>query len=84
MEISENIVVNTTVGNTPRKSPWGTSPAVTPCSLTTVMDEEVAKELQAKEDYLAGYHLQSNLVPSGLTFEGNELINSLPFVSGLI
>jgi len=38
------------------------------------MDEEVAKEMQAKEDYLAGYHLQANSVPSGLTFEGNELM----------
>lgn len=71
MEISENIVVNTAVGNTPSKCPWGTSPAVAPCCLTTVMDEEVAKELQAKEDYLAGYHLQANSVPSGLTFEGS-------------
>lgn len=70
MEISENIVVNTPIGNTPSKSPWGTSPAVTPCSLATVMDEEVAKELQAKEDYLSGYHLQANSVPSGLAFEG--------------
>ena len=74
MEISENIVVNTPVGNTQSKSPWGTSPAVTPCSLATVMDEEVAKELQAKEDYLSGYHLQANSVPSGLIFEGNELM----------
>ena len=74
MEISENIVVNTPVGNAPSKSPWGTNPAVTPCSLATVMDEEVAKQLQAKEDYLSGYHLQANSVPSGLTFEGNELM----------
>jgi len=74
MEISENIVVNTPVGNTPSKCPWGTNPAVTPCSLATVMDEEVAKQLQAKEDYLSGYHLQAPSVPPGLTFEGNELI----------
>ncbi|KAL9962862.1 hypothetical protein ACROYT_G032010 [Oculina patagonica] len=69
MEITENIVVNTPVGNTPTKSPWGKSPTVTPCSLASVMDEEVAKELQAKEDYLAGYHLQPSTDPSGLTFE---------------
>ena len=74
MEISENIVVNTPVVNTPSKSPWGTRPAVTACSLATVMDEEVAKEMQAKEDYLAGYNLQANSVPSGLAFEGNELM----------
>lgn len=73
MEITENIVVNTPVGNTPTKSPWGKSPTVTPCSLASVMDEEVAKELQAKEDYLAGYHLQPSTVPSGLTFEGKEV-----------
>lgn len=73
MEITENIVVNTPVGNTPiESSPWGKSPAVTPCSLASVMDEEVAKELQAKEDYLAGYHLQPSTVPTALTFEGNE------------
>jgi len=35
------------------------------------MDEEVAKELQAKEDYLAGYHLQASTVSSGMTFQGN-------------
>lgn len=73
MEITENIVVNNSVGNTPTKSPWGKSPVVTPCSLASVMDEEVAKELQAKEDYLAGYHLQGDTGPSGITFEGNEL-----------
>jgi len=30
----------------------------------------VAKELQAKEDYLAGYHLQASTVSSGMTFQG--------------
>lgn len=72
MEISENIVVNTSVGTTSTKcqSPWGKTPSVVPCSLSAVMDEEVAKELQAKEDYLAGYHLQPSTVSSGLTFEG--------------
>ena len=74
MEISKNIVVNTPVVNAPNKSPWGTSQAVAPCSLATVMDEEVAKEMQAKEDYLAGYHLQANSLPSGLIFEGNEFM----------
>lgn len=73
MEISENIVVNTTVGTAPTtsKSPWGKTPSIVPCSLSAVMDEEVAKELQAKEDYLAGYHLQASTVSSGMTFQGN-------------
>lgn len=73
MEISENIVVNTSVGSAPSKSksPWGKTPSIVPCSLSAVMDEEVAKELQAKEDYLAGYHLQASTVSSGMTFEGN-------------
>ena len=64
MEVSESIVVNSSVGNTPTKSPWGKTPNVVPCSFSAVMDEEVAKELQAKEDYLAGYHLQGSTVDS--------------------
>lgn len=72
MEITENIVVNTSVGATPTKSksPWGKTSNVVPCSLSAVMDEEVAKELQAEEDYLAGFRLQPRTVSSGLTFEG--------------
>lgn len=64
MEVSESIVVNSPVGNTPTKSPWGKTPNVVPCSFSAVMDEEVAKELQAKEDYLAGYHLQGSTIDS--------------------
>lgn len=72
MEVSENIVVNNSVGDTSSKklSPWGKSPPVAPCSLASVMDEEIAKELQAKEDYLAGYHLQVDKASSANTFEG--------------
>lgn len=77
MEITKNIVVNKTVGNSPTKSPWGKSPVAKPCSLASVMDEEVAKDLQAKEDYLAGYHLQPSTVTSGLTFVGNEVTLAL-------
>ena len=75
MELSENIVVNTSVGSAPTKSPWGKTPSVVPCSLSSVMDEEVAKELQAKEDYLAGYHLQESTVSTELTFEGKLTVN---------
>ena len=64
MEVSESMVVNSSVGNTPTKSPWGKTPNVVPCSFSAVMDEEVAKELQAKEDYLAGYHLQGSTIDS--------------------
>ncbi|XP_068737614.1 serine/threonine-protein kinase RIO3-like [Montipora capricornis] len=71
MEISENIVVNDTISaaSTKRSNPWGKTPSVVPCSLAAVMDEEVAKELQAQEDYLAGYHLQSSAASSQETFE---------------
>ena len=72
MEISENIVVNDTISaaSTKRSNPWGKTPSVVPCSLAAVMDEEVAKEMQAQEDYLAGYHLQSSAASSQETFEG--------------
>lgn len=72
MEITENIVVNTSVGATPTKSksPWGKTSNVVPCSLSAVMDEEVAKELQTEEDCLVGFRLQPSTVSSGLTFEG--------------
>lgn len=75
MEVSDNIVVNNSVGDTSSKklSPWGKSPPVAPCSLASVMDEEIAKELQAKEDYLAGYHLQVDKASSANAFEGDEL-----------
>lgn len=45
MEVSENIVVNNSVGDTSSKklSPWGKSSPVAPCSLASVMDEEIAK-----------------------------------------
>ena len=42
------------------------------------MDEEVAKEMQAEEDHLAGCPLQASTVCStGFTFEGNDSINML-------
>lgn len=31
-------------------SPWGKTPDVAPCSLMSVMDEQLAKDLQDKED----------------------------------
>ena len=68
--IMENIVVNTCVENSSTKSPWGKTPSVGPCSLASVMDEEVAKELQAQEDCLLGYHLQGNTSPSQMVWEG--------------
>lgn len=38
----------------PTGSPWGKTPVVEPCSLMTVMDEELAKDLQGKEDDVYG------------------------------
>ena len=57
MEKGETAVVNTKVEKA--ECPWGHTRNVTqPCSLTSVMDEEIAKELQTKENMLAGYAVE--------------------------
>ena len=72
MEISENVAVNDNIliASAKQLSPWGKIVSVAPCSLASVMDEEIAKELQAEEDHMAAYHMQPAAVSSQETFEG--------------
>lgn len=71
MEISENIAVNDNISIASAKqlSPWGKTVSVAPCSLASVMDEEIAKELQAEEDHMAAYHMQPATDSSQEAFE---------------
>ena len=66
MEKGEIAVVN----NTGPKCPWGQPASSTPCSLTSVMDEEIAKDLQSKENKIAGFPLQRVEETSQMTLEG--------------
>ena len=72
MEMSENIAVNDNISIASAKqlSPWGKTVSVAPSSLASVMDEEIAKELQAEEDHMAAYHMQPATDSSQEAFEG--------------
>jgi len=50
MDQGETVVLN---NSTPRRNPWGKTPVVAPCSLSSVMDEELARDLQEKEDKMS-------------------------------
>lgn len=67
MEKGETVVV--TRANAP-KCAWGQNASVVPCSLTSVMDEEIAKELQRKENVLAGCTIQEISSSIDVTLEG--------------
>lgn len=64
MDQGETVVITKPTSN----SPWGRTPAVAACSLSTVMDEQLAKDLQDKEEDLTlGLHVD-------LPFGGEYLI----------
>jgi len=64
MDQGETVVIPKPISG----SPWGKTPAVAACSLSTVMDEQLARDLQDKEeDFALGFRVE---LPMGgwLTF----------------
>ena len=82
MEKGETVVVANTNA---AKCPWGQRASTVPCSLTSVMDEEIAKELQRKENVLAGCTVQEiSSSPIDVSLEGKRIVTATMFRSVLI
>lgn len=57
MDQGETVVLNATgIQQNSNRCPWGKTPMVAPCSLSSVIDEEMARDLQQKEEDLALQH----------------------------
>jgi hypothetical protein len=69
MDQGETVILNPTgIQQNSNRSPWGKTPVVTPCSLSSVIDEEIARDLQEKEEDLTLQHRLAVELP----FTGNS------------
>ena len=69
MDQGETVVLNNPEISKPSSSPWGNTPLVAPCSLSSVMDEELARDLQEKEEEMSALQVE-------LPFVGVYLYNT--------
>lgn len=69
MEIEQSVT-----GNNLPQSPWKLSPPIEVCSLSEVMDEELARSLQSEDKFRKGKTLKSNdfTLPSAAEFEDED------------
>ena len=71
MDQGETVVLNSTgIQQNSNRSPWGKTPVVAPCSLSSVIDEEMARDLQQEEQDLASqHHLAVDLPVAGKNYK---------------
>lgn len=67
MDQGETVVLNAAgIQQNATRCPWGKTPVVNPCSLSSVIDEELARDLQKKEDLALQHSLAVELPVAGM------------------
>ncbi|KAK3750340.1 hypothetical protein QZH41_010269 [Actinostola sp. cb2023] len=74
MDQGETVVLNNPEISKPSSSPWGNTPLVAPCSLSSVMDEELARDLQEKEEEMSALQVELPFVDGSNADNESDLL----------